>query len=141
MQDLDGMQLRYQRLQKRRYNGKKNVFLMPKKIRNELITLQEILYPEEKEILEQFFRDFLQDTTYDFSEDIANIKYIIYTSDSCYRSVIMKSLPYIQLEQLDNRKPDKVEMYNFYSNRILIKLSNQKDMKKMPILMEYFFMN
>ena len=130
MQDLDGMQLRYQRLQKRRYNGKKNVFLMPKKIRNELITLHEILYPEEKEILEQFFRDFLQDTTYDFSEDIANIKYIIYTADSCYRSVIMKSLPYIQLEQLDNRKTDKVEMYNFYSNRILIKLSNQKDMKK-----------
>ncbi|MGN0346399.1 MAG: hypothetical protein ACI4DU_03860 [Lachnospiraceae bacterium] len=129
MQNSEGMQLHYQRLQKRRYYGKKNVFLMPKKIRNELISLHEAFYPKEKDTLEQFFRNFIQDTTYDFSDDIANIKYIIYTAETCYRVAIMNSLPYIQLVQLD-AKPDKVEMYNFNSNKIYIKLGNRKDMKK-----------
>lgn len=130
MQEQTGMQLRYQRLQKQRYAGKKNVFLMPQKLRDELITLQEEFYPEDKETLEQFFQNFIRDTTYDFSEDIANIKYIIYTAEPCYRTVIMKSLPHIQLVSLGNDKPDKVEKYNFYSNKIFIKLSNLKDMEK-----------
>ena len=125
-----GMKMRYQRLRGQRYGGKQNVILMPKKMRDELITLHEGFYPEDRNLTEKFMEKFRKDTTYDFSEDIDNIKYIIYTAESCYRTVILNSLPYIRLEQFKKGFQRKTEQYNSYSNRISIKLSNLKEMDK-----------
>lgn len=119
------------RMSAQRYHGKHNVFAMPKGKRDVLIDLYERVYPEDRILIERFFDRFQRKQSgYDFSKDIANIKYILYSADSCYRNVILKCLPYVRLVPYGKFLKKSVERYNYYQNKITIKLSNLKELEK-----------
>ncbi len=121
------------RMTAQRYDGKNNVIVMPKGKRDVLIDLYERAYPEDRTLIERFFDRFQRkQRDYDFSDDIANIKYIIYSADSRYRNVILKCLPYVRLVPYRKFIVKREERYNYYQNKITIKLSNLKELEKEP---------
>ncbi len=103
-----------------RYGGNSDVLAMDEADRDMLITIYELLNEEDAENMNNFFLDMANDSSYDYSDDIANIKYITYTAPEPYRSAFLNNLTNIGLGSYDHDTSVSAQHYSQDGGKIYV---------------------
>ena len=76
-----------------------------------VIGLYEELYPEHAEVMNQFLKPLSSDKEKDYTRDIQNLKYIVYTADSPYQDVFFKYAGRVKIVEYEY-DIEKTQHYN-----------------------------
>jgi len=101
--------------------------------RQRMITVFEALHPGDADNMDDLFEDMAADTSgYDYSEDINNIKYIIYTADEPYRSIFLEYADNIVIGDYDYQEKDsdgnlKSQHYSPSDNEVYIRFHSNNN--------------
>lgn len=116
----------YDELCSNRYGGGGNILSLKDNpaYRDELIMVYESLYPDETKKTDNFLSGMANDTSGKYLEDVANIKYIIYTSDETYRNLFHNYADDFSIAEYDTEN----QIYSGNTKEIKVKLTgNEKD--------------
>jgi len=94
------------------------------KAREQTIEIYENLNPEDAEKMDKLFKKMANDKYDDYSTDIQNIKYIVYTADEPYGSVFLEYIDDIKIGDYDY---DDGEHFRSFSNKIFIDINNENN--------------
>ncbi len=92
--------------------------------RDWVVKVFEEAYPGSSAKLNEFFEGMRNDKKYDYSEDINNIKYIVYTADKDYRSVFFRYLGDVTIAEYNYNGDD--QYYDIGANKLYLRFHSGK---------------
>lgn len=112
-----------------RYGGGKDINSLKDdpSYRDELIIVFESLYPDETKKTNKLLNGMANDPSGKYVEDVANIKYIIYTSDEPYSSLFFKNVDKFSIKEYDY---NGTQYYDPKNKKVYVKLIQGKNDKE-----------